>query len=116
NMMSARDYIQLVRPAVALSPNPNYNTSSGYSASSGNDASSIYSTRYLQAGEAVPAGYQSMPDPLDPSKTLIFQDNNYQDLLFRNVGWQNYYVGVNGGSQLVRYAASAGYTDDAGVA
>jgi len=116
DFMNARDYISMVRPAVAVSPNAHYNTNSGYSASSGNDLNSIYSTRYLQAGEAVPTGYSSMPDPLDPSKTLIFQDNDYQSLLFRNAGWQNYYVGLDGGNETIRYAGSTGYTKDDGVA
>ncbi|MGO3806857.1 MAG: SusC/RagA family TonB-linked outer membrane protein [Sphingobacterium sp.] len=116
DFMNAKDYISTVRPAVALSPNPHYNFNSGYSASSGNDASSIYSTRYLADGESVPAGYSSMADPLDASKTIIFQDNDYQSLLFRNAAWQNYYVGLDGGSETVRYAGSAGYTKDDGVA
>jgi len=116
DFMNARDYINTVRPAVALSPNPQYNTSSGYSASSGNDENSLYSTRYLREGEAIPAGYASMPDPLDPSKTLIYQDNDYQSLMYRDVLWQNYYLGVDGGNEFIRYAASGGYTDDAGVA
>ncbi|SJN28560.1 hypothetical protein [Sphingobacterium sp. JB170] len=112
--MNARDYISIVRPAVAVSPEYNFN--SGYSASSGNDASSIYSSRYLEAGESVPAGYSSTQDPLDPSRTIIFQDNDYQSLLFRNAAWQNYYVGLDGDSETARYAGSAGYTDDNGVA
>lgn len=116
DFMSAEDYINTVRPAIALGPTPQYNSSSGYSASSGNDENSIYSTRYLNSGESVPAGYLSMPDPLDPSKTLIFQDNDYQSLLYRNVLWQNYYLGLDGGNDFVRYAASGGYTDDEGVA
>ena len=29
---------------------------------------------------------------------------------------ENYYVGIDGGSESVRYSASAGYTDDGGVA
>jgi len=116
DFMNARDYINTVRPAVALSPTPEYNSASGYSASSGNDESSLYSTRYLQDGETVPAGYSSMPDPLDPSKTLIYQDNDYQSLMYRDVLWQNYYLGVDGGNEFLRYAASGGYTDDAGVA
>ncbi|MEH6306052.1 TonB-dependent receptor [Olivibacter sp. CPCC 100613] len=116
DFMNARDYINTVRPAVALSPTPEYNNASGYSASSGNDENSLYSTRYLGEGEAVPAGYYSMPDPLDPSKTLIYQDNDYQSLMFREVLWQNYYLGVDGGNEFLRYAASGGYTNDAGVA
>ena len=88
----------------------------GYSASSGNTESSIYSTRYLKEGESIPTGYKSMPDPLDPTRTLIFQDNNFQDEIYKNALWQNYYVGIDGGSESVRYSASAGYTDDGGVA
>ncbi|WP_188505822.1 SusC/RagA family TonB-linked outer membrane protein [Parapedobacter pyrenivorans] len=116
DFMDARDYINTVRPAVALSPNAQYNSASGYSASSGNDENSLYSTRYLRDGESVPAGYGSMPDPLDPSRTLIYQDNDYQSLMYRNVLWQNYYLGVDGGNEFIRYAASGGFTDDGGVA
>lgn len=116
DFMNARDYINTVRPAVALSPNPDYNFKDGYSASSGNTDSSIYSTRYLMEGESIPSGYQSMPDPLDPTKTLIFQDNNFQKEIYRNALWQNYYVGINGGSEKIKYNASAGYTNDGGVA
>ena len=116
NFMNAEDYINTVRPAVALGPKSHYNFMDGYSASSGNTESSIYSTRYLKEGESIPAGYKSMPDPLDPTKTLIFQDNNFQDEIYKNALWQNYYVGIDGGSESVRYSASAGYTDDGGVA
>ncbi len=116
DFMNARDYLSIVRPAVAVGPNAKFNTMDGYSASSGNTATSIYSSRYLKDGESVPAGYQSMPDPLDPTKTLIFQDNNFQDEIYSKALWQNYYVGVNGGSEEVKYNASVGYTDDGGVA
>lgn len=116
DFMNAEDYINTVRPAVAVGPKPQYNSLSGYSASSGNDANSIYTTRYLNAGETVPEGYKSMADPLDPSKTLIFQDNSFQDLIYRKALWQNYYVGIDGGSDAIQYAASIGYTDDFGVA
>lgn len=116
DFMNAEDYIRTVRPAVALGPKSNYNFQSGYSASSGNDDKSIYTTRYLKDGEAIPAGYKSMPDPLDPTKTLIFQDNSFQDLIYRKAPWQNYYIGIDGGKEAIRYAASIGYTDDYGVA
>ena len=115
-LMNARDYINTMRPVVARSKYPKRNDVSGFSASSGNDENSLYSTRYLLEGESVPNGYHSMPDPLDPSKTLIFQDNNMQDLLFRNTLWQNYYVGIDGGTENVSYMASLGYLQDNGVA
>ena len=43
DFMSAEDYLNIVRPAVAVGPNSRYNSMDGYSASSGNTASSIYS-------------------------------------------------------------------------
>ena len=116
DFMNAEDYLNTVRPAVAVGPNAKYNRMDGYSASSGNTESSIYSTRYLKDGESVPAGYKSMKDPLDSSKTLIFQDNNFQNEIYKNALWQNYYVGVNGGNETIKYNASVGYTDDGGVA
>lgn len=116
NFMNAEDYLRTVRPAVARGSNPHYNDMDGYSASSGNTATSIYSTRYLREGEQVPAGYKSMIDPIDPAKTLIFQDNNFQDEIYKNAAWQNYYVGLDGGTESIKYNVSLGYTDDAGVA
>lgn len=116
NFMNARDYLNTVRPAVAVGPNAKYNWMDGYSASSGNTPTSIYSTRYLKDGESIPLGYQSMPDPLDPTKTLIFQDNNFQDEIYKKALWQNYYVGLDGGSEDIKYNVSLGYMDDAGVA
>ncbi len=114
--MNAADYLSIVRPAVAVGPNARFNWMDGYSASSGNTPTSIYSSRYLNEGESMPAGYHSMPDPLDPTKTLIFQDNNFQDEIYKQAVWQNYYVGLDGGNEGVRYNVSLGYTDDAGVA
>ena len=40
NFMNAEDYINTVRPAVALGPKSHYNFMDGYSASSGNTESS----------------------------------------------------------------------------
>lgn len=115
DFLNAEDYISYVRPATAQSPFPERNELSGYSASSANDETSIYTTRYLQPGEEVPAGWQSMADPLDPSQTLIFQDNNIRDILFSPALWQDYHVGVDGGSDIIRYSGSIGYTGDQGV-
>lgn len=114
--LNAEDYLSIVRPAVAKSKEANTNFLPNYSHSSANGPNSIYSTRHLQPGEQVPAGYKSMADPLDPSKTLIFQDNSFKDLIYNTANLQNYYLGVNGGSEHVAYNASIGYTDDQGVA
>ena len=114
--MSAEDFIRTMRVAVAEGKYPARNFSNNYAASSANTESSIYTTRYLADGEDLPAGYKSMTDPLDASKTLIFQDNYFMDRYFRPNLWQNYYVGALGGDDRVKYNFSLGYTDDDGIA
>ena len=115
SFLNAEDYINVLRPAIAQSQNPKWNTASGYSASSGNTGSSIYSTRYYNEGDTLPAGWKTMADPLDPTKTLMFCDTDWQSLMFRPSMWQNYRVGLTGGSDRVRYNAGVGYTDDQGI-
>lgn len=115
DLMSAEDYLTYMRPAIARGKYPARNFSNGYSASSANTESSMWTTRYLGDGEAVPAGWKSMIDPIDNTKTLIFEDNDFQERFFRPSVWQNYYIGANGGDEKVKYAASIGYTDDGGI-
>jgi len=115
DFLNAEEYISVVRPAVAVSPNPNRNNISGYSASSGNNETSIYTTRYLQPGESVPNGWKSMADPLDPSQTLIFKDSDIKGELFNPALWQDYNLGIDGGTQVLRYSGGLGYTSDEGV-
>lgn len=115
DFLNARDYLTILRTALANSRTASYLTSVG-SAGTGNDENSLYSTRLLADGATVPAGWQSMIDPVDSTKTLIFQDNSFQNEVYREATWQNYYMGISGGSEKAKYAASLGYTDDYGVA
>jgi len=115
DLMNAEDYLYWMRKAVQNGKYPERNFLNGYSMSSNNNASSIWTPRYLNEGEAVPTGWQSMTDPLDQSKTIVFQDVDYQKRFFDNSYWGNYYLGVGGGSEAVKYAASAGYTEDQGI-
>ncbi|MCK4678959.1 MAG: TonB-dependent receptor [Bacteroidales bacterium] len=115
NFLNAAEYLSLTRPLVAESPFPERNDISGYSASSGNDENSVYTTRFLQPGESVPEGWESMPDPLDPSKTLIFKDSDMKSILFNPALWQDYNLGIDGGADALRYSGSIGYTTDEGV-
>ena len=82
--------------------------------SSYNSNVSRYSTRYLMPGEAVPQGWASVTDPLDPSKTLIFEDNDWVDIYYPTQFWQTYYVGISGGGKRINYTGSLSYTDDSG--
>ena len=114
DMVSARDYLSLVRPA-ALRSEFAGDLSGVKPWGTGNGASSPWSTRYLAQGETIPDGYQSMPDPIDPNKTLIFEDNDWQDITLNTALEQNYNLSANGGTQTIKYAASMGYADIEGI-
>jgi TonB-linked SusC/RagA family outer membrane protein len=116
DLCSAEEYLSIIRPSVVRSPNPKWNEQNNNGYSSGNNPSSPFTTRYLQPGESVPAGWKSMPDPLDPSQTLIYQDNDMVDIAFNTALRQNYYLGIDGGDNTLKYSASVGFTDDEGVA
>jgi len=114
NTVSAEDYINIVRPAAFRSPF-NGDLSGIFPWATGNGPDSPWSTRFLGDGEAVPEGYKSMPDPLDTNKTLIFQDNDFQDITLNTALEQNYSISANGGTNTIRYAASMGYSDIEGT-
>lgn len=116
DFLNGEEYLYYTRSQLPFSPVRDFLMSDNQSNSAMNTATSIYSTRYLQPGETVPAGYKTMKDPLDPSKTLIFEDNDWFRQLYKPSLYQNYYVSVNGGTAKTRYMASIGYTDDNGVA
>ena len=114
DMVDAGEYLSLVRPA-ALRSSFAGDLSGQKPWGTGNGESSPYSTRYLEDGEAIPAGYKSMPDPIDPEKTIIFQDNDWQDITLNTALEQNYSLSANGGTDKIKYAASIGYADIEGI-
>ena len=122
NILNSRDYLNFIRPAIseALANDKEHPASmllAGPNAyGTGNTSSkSIYSTRYLDWGGTVPEGYSWMADPVDPSKVIIFQDNDWQGKWFSNALWHKEYIGVNGSSDRVKYSASASYMGDDGI-
>ncbi len=121
-ILNARDYLNYLRPAIAEalandSVHPATSLLSGPNAyGTGNTSGkALFSTRYLDYRAPVPEGYNWMYDPLDNNKVIIFQDNDWQDQWFSTAFWQKEYVGVNGGNDHMKYAASAGWTSDDGV-
>ncbi len=117
DLMNSEEFLTQVRLALS-----EYGTAgAGYllganAAGTGNtSSSSMFTTRYLNEGEAVPAGWQWMYDPLDPTKILTFTDTDYLNQWFSNSLWQKHYVGVNGGSESMKYAASVSYLSDDGI-
>ena len=57
-----------------------------------------------------------MLDPLDPSKTIIYQDNDFQRLTLKNGLEQIYNFGASGGTENIKYSTGAWYTDIEGTA
>jgi TonB-linked SusC/RagA family outer membrane protein len=111
NKLNAEQYLTLFRPALQRSPYSNY-LDAAHPAGTGNTDNSAFSTRYLNEGEAVPLGWKSMPDPIDPSRTLIFEDNDLQDQVFSGGNYLNAYISLNGGGERSKYMVSLGYIGD----
>ncbi|MDG3581107.1 SusC/RagA family TonB-linked outer membrane protein [Galbibacter pacificus] len=59
-------------------------------------------------------GYQLMDDPVSDN-TLIFKDNNYDDLIFVTAEVHDINLGFSGGSETGNYNVSLGYLDQQGT-
>lgn len=115
DLMNAREFLSFVRPAIKQGPNGDAILAGANAAGTGNKDTDIFSTRYLEEGELVQEGWQWMYDPIDPSKIITFTDTDWQSQWFKNALWHKEYVGVNGGTKNVRYAASVSYLGDEGM-
>lgn len=111
DFMNAEEFLSFVRPAIAESYNGASVLTSATAAGTGNGDGSIHTTRFLGDGEAVPAGWRSMTDPVT-GRTIVFTDTDEQGHWFRDALWAKAYVGVTGGNENVKYAASVSYADD----
>ncbi|TYR37549.1 TonB-dependent receptor [Sphingobacterium phlebotomi] len=111
--LNAEEFLNIVRPAIERSDYRSWLTLA-HPAGTGNDDHSNFSTRYLQSGEDVPVGWQSMPDPLDPTKMLIFENTDVEDNVFQGGNTMNAHVTASGGTDKLKYMSSIGYTKDEG--
>lgn len=77
-----------------------------------------YTTMYLtpENQHKLQEGWKSMADPIDPSKTLIYAETNYQDLIYRNAYTQDHYLDASGGNDKGAFYAGLGYTKSDGTA
>lgn len=115
DFVDATTFLEYARPAYQRSNRSNLLTAT-HGVGTGNDANSPWSTSILQPGQAVPEGYLSMPDPINPSNTLIYQDNDFQDIAFQNALEKEYFISAIGGSDKIKYYAGLGWTDIEGIA
>lgn len=123
DLASARDYLTFARRAMIVQdifPDASFRLTNPVGFGTGNDLSNstAYTTQYLTSENEykLNEGWESMPDPIDPSKTLIFKDTDWQDVLFRTAAIQNHHVSVSGGTEKAKVSASLGYLDNEGIA
>lgn len=90
------------------------------SAGTGNDLThnTFYTTQYLTSQNAylLKDGWQSEPDPLDKSKTLIFKNTDWRNLIFRTAVSSDHNISASGGTDKATYSLSLGYLNNSGVA
>ncbi|MBL7736956.1 MAG: TonB-dependent receptor [Chitinophagaceae bacterium] len=124
DLVSAKDLIKFFRLGVQTSsinyPDwTNYNTSAAQGGT-GNDLTknTPYTTMYLtdENRYKLNEGWQSMPDPLDPSKTIIFDEIDWQDVIYQTGISHNHYLSASGGTEKATFRVGAGYLDNTGVA
>lgn len=126
DLVSARDYITYQRLGVQATSKVTGNTAyltnlsgkAGYGTGNDLTKTSPYTTQYLtpQNEYKLKEGWESMPDPIDPTKTIIFQGTDFQDILFRTGITQNHHVSLSGGTEKATFSAGVGYMDAQGIA
>ncbi|GIV62115.1 MAG: SusC/RagA family TonB-linked outer membrane protein [Rhodothermaceae bacterium] len=122
-LASARDYIYFGRLGVAATaerrPDVLFRLGLPVGFGTGNDLSNrtAFTTQYLtpENEHKLKEGWESMPDPLDSTKTIIFKETDWQDVLFDPALTQNHYLSISGGRPDAAYNLSFGYLDNEGI-
>ncbi|GAB3907882.1 TonB-dependent receptor [Larkinella knui] len=123
-MASAHDYIELGRLGIVATAQkipaainrlilPN-------GMGTGNDLTNNtgFTPQYLSDAnrQKLNEGWQSMPDPVDPTKTIIYKETDYQDYLWQTGQSHNHNIGLSGGTDKATFNASLGYLTNQGIA
>ncbi|WP_189565322.1 SusC/RagA family TonB-linked outer membrane protein [Persicitalea jodogahamensis] len=124
DVLSARDYVYYGRLSVAAIGEKHPERLSWLNASHGqgigNDLTNrtAFTTQYLTPENEykLNEGWGSIADPLDPSKTIIFADTDWQDVLFRTGVTHENYLSFAGGTEKATFNAGVGYTTIDGIA
>ena len=86
----------------------------------GNDLSknTTYTTQYLTDDNRykLDEGWESIPDPTDPGKTIIFKNTDWQDVLFRTGVTHDHHLSFAGGTEKATFNLGVGYTTIQGTA
>ena len=124
DLLNARQYIQYSRLGLAATAEKHpsrlawLNTAHSQSTLNDLTKNTAFTTQYLseENEHKLNEGWESMPDPLDPSKTIIFDGVDWQDVLFRTGITNDHYLNFSGGTQKSTFNLGVGYTDIKGIA
>jgi len=120
---SARDYIERSRISIVETAKKNPALLSRLSLASGsgtgNDLTNntAYTVMYLTPANQykLNEGWESMIDPVDSTKTIIFKSTNYKDLFYQTGISHNHYITASGGSEKATYNLGVGYLTNEGI-
>ncbi|PSL07170.1 SusC/RagA family TonB-linked outer membrane protein [Cecembia rubra] len=123
-MASARDYIYFNRMGILrLSEKTSgqlfrLNQANGFGVGNNLLNNTAFTPQYLspENEHKLNEGWQSMIDPADPTKTIIFDEVDWQSILFRQAVTHNHNIQISGGSEKARFDMGLGYLDNQGVA
>lgn len=123
--IGARDYITAIRSSVrgvgrsggATSENTLLTEARAYGTGNDLTKNTQATTQYLTAANQhkLNEGWESMPDPVDPTKTIIFKNTDFSQYVYRTGISHNHYVSVNGGSEKATFSAGVGYLTSQGT-
>ena len=124
DLASGREYIELNRKSMVYASRYNANAMSRLESAlgfgTGNDLtnSTGFTPQYLteENKHKLDEGWESMPDPLDPSKTIIFKETNFQDLIYQTAYSHSHNLTVSGGDERATFYAGLGYLSSEGTA
>ena len=121
-MANAKDYLTMHRTGMIMQdkfPDASSELGMAHGYGTGNDLTNqtAFTTQYLNDSNRhkLNEGWQSMPDPVDPSRTLIFQDNKTSDLAYRTGFSHNHHAEVSGSSERAKFLAGIGYLKNEGT-
>ncbi len=120
DIVNARDYLYYGRLGLQEALTRGYITQAAFnqrngatSIGIGNDLTNntAFTPQYLTAANQykLDQGWQSMPDPIDPTKTIIFDDTNWNDVLYQKTTSHNHHVTFSGGNDRATFNAGLGY-------
>lgn len=125
--LTAADYVRMNRLAIKRYQTMNvddHNHQMAFlngvnGAATGNDIlSGPYTTGYLTDANRHLLQFpewHTIKDPLDPTRDLIFQDNNFADSFYQPAFSQDYSINASGGNDKGTYYLGLGFLDDQGL-